>query len=375
MPVVPFDPARARPRGQARPPKLPAPPTSAMPPRAPGTPAGAALPPGAVRPAPPALGAAVDARRVRPARPRRRRPAASALPPRSQPLWSSEPAGGVMMPAHVPPAPPRLAINLSPAAATRALSMLGLGVALSATVATTLTVIAASPGGLPTETPAAIAQLTNWLVSVPWLFVAVVLAASSRVERVVRPDAGPAWATLAFAAAACAAMQVVGRDLVSTWTLVTRAGLIVVATVSLSLAFRQFLAGPSRTVRAQIVGGVFAGLLGGLGPFAMLGRLPGVAGAATFAPHRRAAERRRRAPRPRPRHRHDPRDAGLRPRLPARLQHRARNRGRSPRTRARQRSSSEAATGPREAPRARPAPRTAAELPRHDGRPASVSFM
>ena len=189
-----------------------------------------------------------------------------------------------MMPAHVPPAPPRLAINLSPAAATRALAMLGLGVALSATVATTLAVIATSPEGLPTETPAAIVQFTNWLVSVPWLFVAVVLAASSRVERVVRPGAGPAWATLAFAAAACAAMQVVGRDLVSTWTLVTRAGLIVVSTLSLSLAFRQFLAGPSRLVRAEIVVGVFAGLLGGLGPFAMLGRFAGVAGTATFAP-------------------------------------------------------------------------------------------
>jgi hypothetical protein len=189
-----------------------------------------------------------------------------------------------MMPAHVPPPTPRLAINLSPGAATRALSMLGLGVALSATVGTTLTVIAVSPGGLPTETPAAISQLTNWLGSVPWLFVAVVLAASSRVERVVRPDVGPAWATLAFAAAACAAMQVVGRDLVSTWTLVTRAGLIVVASASLSLAFRQFLAGPSRAVRTQIVSGTFAGLLAGLGPFAMLGRLSGVAGAGTYAP-------------------------------------------------------------------------------------------
>jgi len=209
--------------------------------------------------------------------------AAGARPPRTQAQWSSEPAGGVMMPAHVPPATPRLAINLSPAAATRALAMLGLGVALSATVATTLTVIAATDG-LPTETPAAIAQLTDWLVSVPWLFVAVVLAASSRVERVVRPGVGPAWATLAFAAAACAAMQVVGRDMVSTWTLVTRAGLIVVATVSLSLGFRQFLAGPSKRVRAQIVGSVFAGLLGGLGPFAMLGRFTGVAGTDTFAP-------------------------------------------------------------------------------------------
>ncbi|MEO5823178.1 MAG: hypothetical protein ABIT71_21960 [Vicinamibacteraceae bacterium] len=206
------------------------------------------------------------------------------MPARSTTRWSSEPAGGVMMPAHVPPPTPRLAINLSPAAATRALSMLGLGVALSATVATTLTVITASPGGLPTETPAAIAQLTNWLVSVPWLFVAVVLAASSRVERVVRPEMGPAWATLAFAAAACGAMQVVGRDLVSTWTLVTRAGLIVVATASLSLAFRQFLAGPSQTVRTHIVASVFGGLLAGLGPFTMLGRFTGVGGTATLAP-------------------------------------------------------------------------------------------
>ena len=254
-----------------------------MPPRAPGTPAGAALPPGAVRLTPPG-----KARLVTPSvstgTAMALSTATSTLPPRSQAQWSSEPAGGVTMSAHVPPAPPRLAINLSPAAATRALAMLGLGVALSATVATTLTVVATSPAGLPTETPTAIGQLTNWLVSVPWLFVAVVLAASSRVERVVRPGAGPAWATLAFAAAACAAMQVVGRDLVSTWTLVTRAGLIVVSTASLSLVFRQFLTGPSRTVRAQIVGGVFAGLLGGLGPFAMLGRFTGVAGAATLAP-------------------------------------------------------------------------------------------
>jgi hypothetical protein len=212
-------------------------------------------------------------------------PSVGALPPRSTARWSSEPAGGVMMPAHVPPPTPRLAINLSPAAATRALALLGLGVALSATVATTLTVVAIeSPAGLPGETPAAIAQLTNWLVSVPWLFVAVVLAASSRVERVVRPEIGPAWATLAFAAAACGAMQVVGRDLVSTWTLMTRAGLIVVATASLSLAFRQFLAGPSRGVRARIVAGTFGGLLAGLGPFALLGRLTGVAGTQPLAP-------------------------------------------------------------------------------------------
>jgi hypothetical protein len=189
-----------------------------------------------------------------------------------------------MLPAHVPPPPPRLAINLSPAAATRVLSMLGLAVALSGTIATTLSIMAGTPNSLPSETPEAISQLTNWLVSVPWLFVAVVLAASSRVERLVRPEAGPAWATLAFAAAACGAMQVVGRDLVSTWILVTRAGLIVVATVSLSLAFRQFLGGPSRRVRAQIVGGAFAGLLAGLGPFAMIGRLAGVAAGPTYAP-------------------------------------------------------------------------------------------
>jgi len=292
MPVVPFDPARARPRGQARPPKMPAPQPSSLPPRVTVTPAGAALPTGAVvRETPGGAARSLPPGTARPMMPggavgtaRSPVPTTGAVPPRPQPQWSSEPAGGVMMPAHVAPAPPRLAINLSPGAATRALSMLGLGVALSATVATTLAVIAASPGALPSETPAAIAQLTNWLVSVPWLFVAVVLAASSRVERVVRPEAGPAWATLAFAAAACAAMQVVGRDLVSTWTLITRAGLIVVATVALSLAFRQFLAGPSMGVRARIAAGVFAGLLGGLGPFTMLGRFTGVADGAPVAP-------------------------------------------------------------------------------------------
>ncbi len=283
MPIVPFDPTRTRPRGQARPPRLPAPPTSSMPPRATALPAGAALPPGAVRPpGSPATRAGLPGSPAGAAMAPSTR--AGALPPPPTSRWSSEPAGGVMMPAHVPPPTPRLAINLSPAAATRALSMLGLGVALSATVATTLTVIASAPGGPPTETPAAIAQLTNWLASVPWLFVAVVLAASSRVERLVRPEMGAAWSMLACAAAACGAMQVVGRDLVSTWTLLTRAGLIVVATVSLSLAFRQFLAGPSRAVRAQIVGGVFGGLLAGLGPFAMLARLGGVGGASTFAP-------------------------------------------------------------------------------------------
>jgi hypothetical protein len=189
-----------------------------------------------------------------------------------------------MMPAHVPPPTPRLAVNLSPAAATRLLSMLGLTVALAATVATTLTVVAASPDGLSTDTPMAISQLTNWLVSVPWLFVALVLLASARVEREVRPDAGPAWITLAFIAAACGALQVVGRDLVSTLTLVTRAGLIVVATAALSVAFRQFLGGPSRAVRARIVGGAFGGLLAGLGPFAMTGALMGVAGAPIYVP-------------------------------------------------------------------------------------------
>ena len=137
MPVVPFDPARARPRGQARPPKLPAPATSAMPPRAPGMSAGAALPPGAVRPVLPPTGtrpllsgaAAGTAKAPLP-------PAGVVPPPRTNTRWSSEPAGGVMMPTHAPPPTPRLAINLSPSAATRALSMLGLGVALSATVAT-----------------------------------------------------------------------------------------------------------------------------------------------------------------------------------------------------------------------------------------------
>ena len=188
-----------------------------------------------------------------------------------------------MMPTHAPPAPPRLAVNLSPTAATRLLSMLGSAVALAATVAATLAVVATPLSRVSAETPAAIGQLTNFLVSVPWLFLAVVLAASSRVERMVRPEVGPAWATLAFTAAACGAMQVVGRDLMSTFTLVARAGLILVAAAALSLAFRQFLSGPSKRIRLQIVGGAFGGLLAGLGPFAMLGVLSGATGV-TFSP-------------------------------------------------------------------------------------------
>ena len=284
MPVVPFDPARARPRGQARPPKFPPTgtptPTGANgtmpPPRA----AGSRLP---VGPLPPAfrLGAPHLPGGVRPPQP--------ALPPgtvapqgsaRSEVRLSADTAAGVMMPAHMPPAPPRLAVNLSPSAATRVLSMLGLSVAFAATVAATLAAIVAVPNSrVSAETPEAIGQFMHWLVSVPWLFLAVVLGASSRVERMVRPEVGPAWATLAFTAAACGAMQVVGRDLVSTLALVTRAGLILVAAAALSLAFRQFLAGPSKQIRLQIVGGAFGGLLAGLGPFALVGVISGATGA------------------------------------------------------------------------------------------------
>ena len=166
-----------------------------------------------------------------------------------QPQWSSEPAGGVMMPAHVAPAPPRLAINLSPGAATRALSMLGLGVALSATVATTLAVIGIARrlavGNAGGDRPA------HELARVGAL--AVRGRRPGRVvarRAVVRPEAGPAWATWPSPlppAPPCRWSAAIG----STWTLVTRAGLIVVATVSLSLAFRQFLAGPSSAVRAH----------------------------------------------------------------------------------------------------------------------------
>ena len=281
MPVVPFDPARARPRGQARPPKMPAPQTTAMPPRAPGTPAGAALPPGAVRPVSARCvggryGKGAGAGHDHDQRAAAAIAAAVVIRAGGRRGDAGARAAGAAAPGDQPLARRRHPIALHAGPGCRAVRLRGHHADGDG--------LGPAKGGLPTETPAAIVQLTNWLVSVPWLFVAVVLAASSRVERVVRPGAGPAWATLAFAAAACAAMQVVGRDLVSTWTLVTRAGLIVVATVSLSLAFRQFLAGPSKMVRAQIVRGVFAGLLGGLGPFAMLGRFAGVAGAATFAP-------------------------------------------------------------------------------------------
>jgi hypothetical protein len=56
-----------------------------------------------------------------------------------------------------------------------------------------------------------------------------------------------------------------------------------VAAAALSLAFRQFLSGPSQRIRLQIVGGAFGGLLAGLGPFAMLGVISGATGV-TYTP-------------------------------------------------------------------------------------------
>jgi hypothetical protein len=176
----------------------------------------------------------------------------------------------VRPPPVVPPPLPRLALNLSPGAATRLLAGLGLAVALCATVATTLSLVV---GVRQAAMPLALMELTNWLVSLPWLFLAVALSACARVERLVRPDQSGAWTALALVALAGAGLHVVGRDLVTSLTLVARAGLIAVAVAALSLLFRQFFQGPSTLVRRQMALGVFGGLLVGVGPFAMLGAL------------------------------------------------------------------------------------------------------
>ena len=330
MPVVPFDPARARPRGQARPPKLPAPPTSAAPPRAPGIAgrSGAAARAPCARPVP---------RGARSLPPGCR--AGTAMAPstadgraaaaRSNTRWSSEPAGGVMMPAHVPPPTPRLAINLSPArrdaravdAGPRRRAVRDRRDHAHGDRARRRAACRPKRRRRSRSSPTGSSRCRGCSSRSSWPRRRASSASSGRTP--ARP--GPRWRS---PPARCGAMQVVGRDLVSTWTLVTRAGLIVVATASLSLAFRQFLAGPSRAVRAQIVGGAFAGLLAGLGPFAMLGRLVRRRRRRHLRADRRAAERRRRAPRPGAGDRHHPRHARLRPRLPARLQHRARDRRR-----------------------------------------------
>jgi hypothetical protein len=163
--------------------------------------------------------------------------------------------------------PPRLSVNLSPDAATRLLSGLGLGVALCATVATTTALVA----GMGTATPQALLALTGWLVSLPWLFVSVVLLACARIERLVRPADAAAWTSLAVVALGAAALQVVGRELVSGPALAARAGLLIVAAAAVSVFFRQFFRGAPRVVRQQLSAGVFGGLFVGLGPFTLLG--------------------------------------------------------------------------------------------------------
>ena len=216
MPAVPFDPARARPRGQARPPKMPATADIGADAARAGTPAGAALPPGAVR-----------QRRRRPRRgaPHARAPGTPGVgagtrhgavhgraAARCCVAVSSEPAGGVMMPAHVPlsdAAPRHQSLARSrhpgPRHAGPRRRVVGDGGHHADRDRGT-------PGGLPTEAPrrdrpshqlaglgaVAVPRASSW-------------RPSSRIERVVRPEAGPAWATLALAAAACGAMQVVGR--------------------------------------------------------------------------------------------------------------------------------------------------------------------
>ncbi len=192
------------------------------------------------------------------------------------------PPQGTRMPLPVrtpvaPPAPqaapalPRLEVNLSPAAATRQLAGLGLAVAVSATVATTLALVAAGPGGASPSISSLVVDLSNWLVSLPWLFLAVALFAVSRIERLTGFSSAAPWTALAVAAAIAAGLQVIGRDAVPSWTLATRAGMLLVGAAALSVLFVDFFTGPSAPVRAQIVGGVCGGLVAGLGPFAMAG--------------------------------------------------------------------------------------------------------
>lgn len=182
------------------------------------------------------------------------------------------PAAGLSARTPLPPAPsvPRLAVNLSPESASRLLAALGLGVALCATLGTTLALVTGGPAGL-SGSPRVVVEFTHWLVSLPWLFTALVLFACSRVEHLVRPEHTAAWTTLSVVALAAAAFQVVGRDVVATFTLPVRAGLVLVLVAGISVVFRHFFDVSSAYVRARIAAGVVGGLLVGLGPFRMLG--------------------------------------------------------------------------------------------------------
>lgn len=171
-----------------------------------------------------------------------------------------------------PPPVPKLRVNLSPSAATRTLAALGLGVAVCATVAATLSLVTSHASvGLSVTAPT-LGRLTAWLASLPWLFLSLTLFAISRIEALVRHADARVWTGLSISAALLAAWQATGGVMVEGVSPLLRVGGFITLLGVAGLLLREFCSTESGGVRLQIVGGLVGGLAVAVGPFLLIGQ-------------------------------------------------------------------------------------------------------
>lgn len=184
-----------------------------------------------------------------------------------------------------PPPLPKLRVNLSPAAAMRALCLFGLGVAGCATVAATLTMISTQTTIDPRLGPSALGRITVWMASLPWLFLALTLLAIASIERLVRRGDARTWQGLSIAAVVLAALQAVGGIIVESVPPLVRVGTLVTLLGAAVFALREFFSTDSGPLRLQIAGGVLGGFAVAIAPFVLLGQavLPPAEHSATLA--------------------------------------------------------------------------------------------
>jgi hypothetical protein len=173
-----------------------------------------------------------------------------------------------------PPPPPKLRVNLSPPAAIRTLCLFGLGVAVCATVAATLTMISshAGAGADLRLTPSALGRLTAWLASLPWLFLGLTLFAVASIERLVARADAWVWTGLSVAAVVLAASQALGGIIVDVAPPLVRVGVLVTLLGVTGFVLREFFSTESGAIRLQIAGGVTGGFAVAIAPFTLLGQ-------------------------------------------------------------------------------------------------------
>jgi hypothetical protein len=150
--------------------------------------------------------------------------------------------------------------------------MLGLGVAVCATVAATLMFVSSHATAGTHVTAPTLARLTAWLASTPWLFLAVVLFAISRIEALVRRADARVWTGLSIGAALLAAWQASGGVAIDGISPLLRVGAFITVLGVIGLLLRDFCSHESGAVRLQIAGGLVGGLSVAVGPFAMAGQ-------------------------------------------------------------------------------------------------------